>query len=110
MRSENPLVGQLRRWLGAIPLAWRDDAVFRWAALVAIACLAAFLVGRSGGDTGAAPGPPLPPPTTAAALAPYTPASPSAVPRIVPGHPLSGTVVLPEAPDTDRFGRAPARP
>lgn len=109
MRSENPLVGQLRRWLGAIPLAWRDDAAFRWAALVAIACLAAFLVGRSGGDTGtapaAAPGPPLPPPTTAAALAP-----PPAAPRIVPGHPLSGTVVLPEAPDTDRFGRAPARP
>ena len=34
----------LRRLIGAVPDAWRDDAVFRWSSIGAGACLLALLL------------------------------------------------------------------
>jgi hypothetical protein len=106
----------LRRLGAAIPDAWRDDALFRWASIGAALCLLMLLAGGLGGGVGrgvpsAAPGttassPALPSPASHGPAAPAVP--PAEVPRIAPGRPLNSAVVLPGRPDADRFGTVAA--
>ena len=101
----------LRDLLAAVPDAWREDRVFRWASIGAAACLLGMWA-NSGAKQLASSSPPLPPPALGAAPSPV-PAPPAAAPlpsasaeppRIAPGRPLDGPAVTSGAPDTDRFG------
>lgn len=102
----------LRRLAAAIPDAWRDDAVFRWASIGAGICLLTLLAAGLGGGVGrsvpsAAPGTLSPSPVlspSAASLGTASAVPPAEVPRIAPGRPLNSAVVLPGSPDADRFG------
>jgi hypothetical protein len=109
-------VAVLRRLGLAVPNAWRDDVVFRWASIGAGACLLTVLLDNGAKHTATSPGaapPPLPP--SAVATAPMSvPAPPAKTslsspaagpPRIAPGRPLNNAASAPpDTPDTDRFG------
>jgi hypothetical protein len=104
----------LRDLLAAVPEAWREDRVFRWASIGAAACLLGMFANSGAKQLASVPGvppPPLPPPTVSAAPSPApaprpplpTPSS-AEPPRIAPGRPLSGAVITQGASEADRFG------
>lgn len=103
--------GVLRRLADAVPIAWQDDRVFRYAAIGAGITLA-VLVTRPGASRQDTQLPPLGSPTAGmSALMPpgglgmgaATPMPPVTVQKIAPGRPL-GDVTGAPAPDSDRFG------
>ena len=99
----------LTRLAQAVPLAWRQDRLFRGAVIGMGVTLAVFLL-RPGASHQDRTLPPLEvSPATSALLSPaggaalpaQAPSGP--VPRIAPGHPLGDVTVAP-MPDNDRFG------
>ena len=101
----------LRDLVAAVPEAWREDRVFRWASIGAAACLLGIWA-NSGAKQLAASSPPLPPPALGAPPSPVPapsvaaplPSSSAEPPRIAPGRPLNGAVITPGAPEANGFG------
>jgi hypothetical protein len=102
----------LRQLVEAIPVAWRQDGIFRVAATGA-GITAVLLLLRVAGPhqpvsslatagLGSAGVPPLSP----SPLPPSSPLPPPTIAKIAPGHALGDVIIVP-APDGDRFGVAP---
>lgn len=99
--------GVLRRLADAVPVAWQEDRVFRYAAIGAGIALAVLVIrpGASRQDVQ------LPPLDSRPALMPpaglgmgaAAPMPPVTVQKIAPGRPL-GDAPGTSAPDGDRFG------
>lgn len=103
--------GVLRRLVDAVPVAWHEDRVFRYAAIGAGITLAVLVI-RPGASRQDIRLPPLESSTAgmpavlslvgrSTVLPAQTP--PAEVPKIVPGHSL-GDVTVGPTPDNDRFG------
>ena len=101
----------LQRLVDAIPTAWRQDPVFRGAAIGA-GITGALLVLRAVGphapelQRGSSVLVPAAVPYVSApgnTTAPPGQSPPAVVPKIAPGHPLGDVTIIP-APDSDRFG------
>lgn len=102
----------LQRLHYAAPVAWRQDRVFRFAAIGA--CVTGLLlvlriVGphdptlrRVATDPGSTNVPTL----SASGLPPSPALPPTPVPKIAPGHALGDVIIVP-APEGDRFGTTP---
>lgn len=111
------LSARLRRWLAATPAAFRQDPVFRFAAIGAVLAFL-MLLGRMG-PHGANPVPPPPAPTgpqaplagqggaDAAGGGPQAPAAVSG--PIAPSRSLNGLTITPDSnAPVDRFGTVEA--
>ncbi len=103
--------GLFHRLVDAVPVAWREDRLFRGALIGAGITLAVFLV-RPGVSQPGRQRPPLDTFSTGmpAVLSPSgrdlavsTQRLPAEVPKIAPGHSLDDVTVMP-TPDGDRFG------
>jgi hypothetical protein len=102
----------LQRLLYAAPIAWRQDRIFRFAAIgagVTGVLLMLRIVGPH--DPTLRPvatdlGPTGVPTLSASGLASSPALPPATMPKIAPGHAL-GDVIIAPAPEGDRFGTAP---
>ena len=95
---------RLHRMLAAMPPVWRNDPVFRWAAIgagIALVMLAIRVLPSS------AVHPPAPAHTGPAAEAGSVPSRSTAMPKIAPGLPLAGVTITP-TPEERTFGTVPA--
>jgi hypothetical protein len=102
----------LQRLFYAAPLAWRQDRIFRFAAIGA-GVTGLLLVLRLMGPhdptlrpSATDPGPTGVPTLSASGLAPSPALPPATVPKIAPGHALDDVIIAP-ALEGDRFGTAP---
>jgi hypothetical protein len=102
----------LRQLVEAIPVAWRQDGIFRVAATGA-GITAVLLLLRVAGPHGSLSSPatidlgPASVPTLPASHPPLSPPlPPPTIAKIAPGHALGDVIIVP-APDGDRFGVAP---
>ena len=113
MIDRTALFARLRRLAYAAPGAFREDPVFRYAALGAVAALL-MLPSRPGDHAASVPRPPPPPPPTALGGAGDSrtaeqPAAARAVGPIAPERPLGSALLRPDARvEPDRFGRLTA--
>ncbi len=103
--------GVLQRLADAVPIAWHEDRVFRYAAIGAGITLAVLVI-RPGASRQDMRLPPLGSPSTGMpalvspaglGVAPVAPMPPITVQKITPGRPLGDVTGVP-APDSDRFG------
>ncbi len=96
----------LQRLAEAAPVAWRQDPLFRGAAIGAGVTFALVLFRIAGPHNPALDAPArtiraLP----AASMPTLSSAPPTETPKIAPGHPLdAATAIVTPAPDSDRFG------
>jgi len=103
--------GVLRRLADAVPIAWHEDRVFRYAAIGAGITFVVLVI-RPGASRQDIRLPPLGNPSAGMpaimspvglGMGPAAPMQPGAVQKIAPGHPLADVTGAP-APDSDRFG------
>jgi len=103
--------GMLRRLADAVPVAWHEDRVFRYAAIGAGITLAVLVIRPSASrqdvqlpslGTSSAGMPAVLNPA-GPGMSPAAPMPSAEIPRIAPGHALSDVTSTP-APDGDRFG------
>ncbi len=103
--------GVLRRLADAVPIAWHEDRVFRYAAVGAGIALAVLVIrpGASRQDVQLPPlgnrpaGMPALMPSAGLGMGAAAPMPPVTVQKIAPGRPL-GDAPGTSAPDGDRFG------
>jgi hypothetical protein len=104
---QDALHNLLVRMAEAAPVAWRQDKLFRGAAIGAVVTFALVLFRLAGPHNPALDAPartirPVPGASTRTLWS----AAPTETPKIAPGHPLDAatTAIVTPAPDSDRFG------
>lgn len=92
------------RMLAAVPPAWRNDPVFRWATIGAGIALVMLAIRISASPISH----PLPPGRTSPAAGSWSvPPHSTATLKIAPGRPLAGVTITP-TPEDRLFGTVPA--